>query len=222
MYKRQIYNIPINIKKRSIYSIKVVKDILNNLDDLENSINNIKEDNIKEKVIKVLNNYSFINDKKEVLDLIINDLKNTYLDEDNNGIKVSTIDDTYNNDDYVFLLGFNKENIPVLYKDNEYFSDKEKEVLGLDTSNELNINKKIEVIRMIQNIKNLTISYKLTDSNNTYTRSDLLNDIEIVKNYKHQYINSNMMNKIFLTTYLDNLVTVSYTHLDVYKRQPIY
>ena len=25
-----------------------------------------------------------------------------------------------------FLLGFNKENIPVLYKDNEYFSDKEK------------------------------------------------------------------------------------------------
>ena len=31
-------------------------------------------------------------DKKEVLDLIINDLKNTYLDEDNNGIKVSTID----------------------------------------------------------------------------------------------------------------------------------
>ena len=68
------------------------------------------------------------------------------------------------------------------------------------------INKKIEVIRKIHNIKNLTISYKLTDSNNTYTRSDLLNDIEIVKDYKHQYINSNMMNKIFLTTYLDNLV----------------
>lgn len=202
----KIYNIPINIKKRSIYSIKVVKDILNNLDDLDNSINNIKEDNIKEKVIKVLNNYSFINNKKEVLDLIINDLKNTYLDEDNNGIKVSTIDDIYNNDDYVFLLGFNKENIPVLYKDNEYFSDKEKLVLGLDTSNELNINKKIEVIRKIHNIKNLIISYKLTDSNNTYTRSNLLNDIEIVKDYKHQYINSNMMNKIFLTTYLDNLV----------------
>ena len=80
-----------------------------------------KNNNIKEKVIKVLNNYSFINNKKEVLDLIINDLKNTYLDEDNNGIKVSTIDDIYNNDDYVFLLGFNKENIPVLYKDNEYF-----------------------------------------------------------------------------------------------------
>ena len=37
----KIYNIPINIKKRSIYSIKVVKDILNNLDDLDNSINNI-------------------------------------------------------------------------------------------------------------------------------------------------------------------------------------
>ena len=202
----KIYNLPISIKKRSIYSIKVVKDVLSNLDNIDNNLDIIKDDDIKDKVVKVLNNYSFINDKEEVRELIINDLKNTYLDEGSSDIKISNINDYFEDDDYVFLLGFNKENIPILYKDDEYFSDKEKEVLGLDTSNELNINKKIEVIRKIHNIKNLTISYKLTDSNNTYTRSDLLNDIEIVKDYKHQYINSNMMNKIFLTTYLDNLV----------------
>ena len=77
-----------------------------------NEINFKNDERIINEVIKVLNNYSFINDKKEVLDLIINDLKNTYLDEDNNGIKVSTIDDIYNNDDYVFLVGFNQGLIP--------------------------------------------------------------------------------------------------------------
>ena len=56
---------------------------------------------------------------------------------------IGNIDDYFDNDDYVFLLGFNKENIPILYKNNDYFSDKEKILLGYATSNELNINKKL-------------------------------------------------------------------------------
>ena len=202
----KIYNLPISIKKRSIYSIKVVKDVLSNLDNIDNNLDIIKDDDIKDKVVKVLNNYSFINDKEEVRELIINDLKNTYLDDGSSGIKISNINDYFEDDDYVFLLGFNKENIPVLYKDNEYFSDKEKEILGYDTSNELNINKKIEVIKKIKNINNLIISYKLRDNNNSYTMSDLLIDVNIIKDYKISYNNSDMANKILLANKLDNLV----------------
>ena len=202
----KIYNLPISIKKRSIYSIKVVKDVLSNLDNIDNNLDIIKDDDIKDKVVKVLNNYSFINDKEEVRELIVNDLKNTYLDEGSSGIKISNINDYFEDDDYVFLLGFNKENIPVLYKDNEYFSDKEKEILGYDTSNELNINKKIEVIKKIKNINNLIITYKLRDNNNSYTLSDLLIDINIIKDYKISYNNSDMANKILLANKLDNLV----------------
>ena len=202
----KIYNLPISIKKRSIYSIKVVKDVLSNLDNIDNNLDIIKDDDIKDKVVKALNNYSFINDKEEVRELIINDLKNTYLDDGSSGIKISNINDYFEDDDYVFLLGFNKENIPVLYKDNEYFSDKEKEILGYDTSNELNINKKIEVIKKIKNINNLIISYKLRDNNNSYTMSDLLIDINIIKDYKISYNNSDMANKIILANKLDNLV----------------
>lgn len=202
----KIYNLPISIKKRSIYSIKVVKDVLSNLDNIDNNLDIIKDDDIKDKVVKVLNNYSFINDKEEVRELIVNDLKNTYLDEGSSGIKISNINDYFEDDDYVFLLGFNKENIPILYKDNEYFSDKEKEILGYDTSNELNINKKIEVIKKIKNINNLIITYKLRDNNNSYTMSDLLIDINIIKDYKISYNNSNMANKILLANKLDNLV----------------
>ena len=202
----KIYNLPISIKKRSIYSIKVVKDVLSNLDNIDNNLDIIKDDDIKDKVVKVLNNYSFINDKEEVRELIVNDLKNTYLDEGSSGIKISNINDYFEDDDYVFLLGFNKENIPILYKDDEYFSDKEKEILGYDTSNELNINKKIEVIKKIKNINNLIITYKLRDNNNSYTMSDLLIDINIIKDYKISYNNSAMANKILLANKLDNLV----------------
>ena len=202
----KIYNLPISIKKRSIYSIKVVKDVLSNLDNIDNNLDIIKDDDIKDKVVKVLNNYSFINDKEEVRELIINDLKNTYLDDGSSGIKISNINDYFEDDDYVFLLGFNKENIPILYKDNEYFNDKEKEILGYDTSNELNINKKIEVIKKIKNINNLIITYKLRDNNNRYTMSDLLIDINIIKDYKISYNNSDMANKIILANKLDNLV----------------
>ena len=202
----KIYNLPISIKKRSIYSIKVVKDVLSNLDNIDNNLDIIKDDDIKDKVVKALNNYSFINDKEEVRELIVNDLKNTYLDEGSSGIKISNINDYFEDDDYVFLLGFNKENIPILYKDNEYFSDKEKEILGYDTSNELNINKKIEVIKKIKNINNLIITYKLRDNNNSYTMSDLLIDINIIKDYKISYNNSDMANKILLANKLDNLV----------------
>lgn len=202
----KIYNLPISIKKRSIYSIKVVKDVLSNLDNIDNNLDIIKDDDIKDKVVKVLNNYSFINDKEEVRELIVNDLKNTYLDEGSSGIKISNINDYFEDDDYVFLLGFNKENIPILYKDNEYFSDKEKEILGYDTSNELNINKKIEVIKKIKNINNLIITYKLRDNNNSYTMSDLLIDVNIIKDYKISYNNSDMANKILLANKLDNLV----------------
>ena len=197
----KIYNILISIKKRSIYSINKVKEILNDLNNISDDI----DDNIKNKIVKVINKYSFIDNKEEVRELIINDLKNTYLDDDITGIRLVNINDYFDDDDYVFYLGYNKENI-ILYKDNEYFSDKEKVILGYDTSIELNINKKIELIRKINNIKNLTISYKLYDNSGNYTMCDLISNLNIIDNYKVKYNNSSMMNKIFLTEKLDNLV----------------
>lgn len=211
----KIYNIPINVKKRSIYSARSVKDFLNNLDDINKGLDDINDDEIRNKVISVLNNYAFIDNKKETLELIINDLKNTYFEDGNTSVKIARLDDYFTDDNYVFLLGFNKENIPILYKDDEYFSDKEKEEMGYDSSNTLNINKKIEVIKKIKNIKNIIISYKLYDANNVYTKSDLFSDVNVVKDYKHLYTNSDMMNKIFLAGMLDDLVKYDVMNDDI-------
>lgn len=201
-----LYNIKVNTVGSSIYSIYECKRILDNLKNINEALDSISDVELINKIISVLNRYSFIEDKEEVRELIVKDIKNTYLDGDNLGIDIISIDDDIDDDDHVFLMGFNKENIPRVYMDNDYFSDREKRVLGLDTSNEINIIKREETINKILNIKNLTISYKLYDSSNNYTKSDLFERVSIEKIVNRDYSNSDMLNKIFLTEKLDSLV----------------
>ena len=59
-----------------------------NLDDINKGLDDINDDEIRNKVISVLNNYAFIDNKKEALELIINDLKNTYFEDGNTSVKI--------------------------------------------------------------------------------------------------------------------------------------
>lgn len=213
----KLFNIPININKKSIYSMYEVKKVLDNLNDIDSVIEGISDIDIKNKIISVLNNYSFISNKEEACELIIHDFKSTYLDSNDDGIKVITLDDYISDDDYVFLLGFNKENIPLLYKDNEYFTDRERDILGIDTSTYLNSRKRESVINRLHSIKNLFISYKLFDASNNYTKSDLLDGVLEEKIINNNYNNSNMINRVLLTEKLDNLVKYNIIDKDISK-----
>ena len=211
----KLYNIKLNIKNSSIYSTYECKKILDNLNNIEDVLNSLTNIEIKNKIVKVLNNYSFINNKEEVRELIIKDLKNTSLDDNKLGIKIINIDDYISDDNYVFIMGFNKENIPKIHKDNEYFSDKEKIILGLDTSSEINIKERKKITKKLLSIKNLIITYKLYDSNGNYIKNDLLDNVKEVKIINNDYNNSNMMNKVFLTKKLDNLVKYNIKEEDI-------
>lgn len=210
----KLYGINVN-RKISIYSVYEVKRILDNLNDIDNIIDSINNIDIRNKIINVINNYSFIANKEDVRELIIHDLKNTYLDSYEEGINVISLDDYIDDNDYVFLLGFNKENIPRLYKNNDYFTDKEKEILGFDTSIYLNSRKRESTIKRIHSIKNLFISYKLFDAINNYTKSDLLDNVMEEMIINNNYSNSNMINKILLTEKLDNLVKYNIMEDDI-------
>lgn len=210
----KLYGINVN-RKISIYSVYEVKRILDNLNDIDNTIDSIKNIDIRNKIINVINNYSFIANKEDVRELIIHDLKNTYLDSYEEGINVISLDDYIDDNDYVFLLGFNKENIPRLYKDDDYFTDKEKEILGFDTSIYLNSRKRESTIKRIHSIKNLFISYKLFDAINNYIKSDLLDNVIEEMIINNNYSNSNMINKILLTEKLDNLVKYNIMEDDI-------
>ena len=206
------YNIPVNIKKNSLFGISSVKRVLENLNDIS-LIEDIKDNDIKNKLINIINKYSFVDDKSEVKELIINDLKNSYINT-NGGIKLSSINEYFSDEDFVFLLGFNKENYPIICKDNDYFSDEEKEILGLDTSTDLNIKEKESIINKILCIKNLIITYKLYDDNNSYLKSDLL-EVDVEKIINNNYSNSNMMNKVLLCKKLDDLVKYNIEDNDI-------
>lgn len=211
----KLYNIKLSNQKSSIYSTYECKKILNNLNNVEEELDKLTDSNIKNKIISVLNKYSFIDDKLSSKELIVKDLKNTCIENNNKGIKTISLNDYITDNDYVFLMGFNKENIPIVNKDNEYFSDKERKILNIDTSYELNIEEKKNIVKKLHSIKNLTITYKLYDSNSNYTKTDLLEDITETPIVNTDYSHSHIMNKIFLTEKLDNLTKYNIKEKDL-------
>lgn len=196
------YNIPINIPfKNSIYSTKVVKDYLdNNILDLDD----LNKYNINKKLV---NYTTYLNDsiRKEIL---INNLKNTYLPNTKYSKAVSIKDlykEEFNDDEYIFVLGFNQDVLPKSYKDVEYIGDSEKEEVNMYTTNYLNKREKDITIHILSNIKNLYLSYKLCTPFESFYRSSLIDELglKVISDYKNNYKYSNFYNKLLLGEMLD-------------------
>ena len=211
----KLYQIPISSNKKSIYSVYEVKKILNNLNTSLEEVENIQNIKLLTIITNILNKYSFISDKKEVRMLIEEDFKNTYISDNEESIKIINLFDYIDDNDYVFLMGFNKENFPKIYKDDDYFNDIEKDILELDTSSFLNSIQREITIRKIQSIKNLTITYKLYDSSLNYTKSDLFDNICEEKINNNDYTNSHLLNKVLLTLKLDKLIKYNVKEKDL-------
>lgn len=209
----KMYNIPINTNKSSIYDTYIGNYFIENLNKtIEDSINNIinYDEEIVSKIINILNKYTWCDNLLEVKDMLIYELKNTYIETKYNKIieLIDLKDNNITDNDYVFVLGFNQGEIPTIYKDEEYITDNITNVLNIENTLELN---KIEyniILSNLKSIKNLNLSYKLNSDNGVCyisSMSEVLNsnieNIEI-NNYKY----SNKLNKINLTKYLDKLV----------------
>ncbi len=198
------FNIPINIKnKRSIYSTKIVSDYLKTKK-LE-----IKNDSsVTKKLIDVINSLVEVEDSKNYNTLLKEKLKNTYLDETvyNDAVNVIDIEKrSIKDDEYVFVLGFNEDHLPKLYKDEDFITDNIKDEVELYTTKEKNEIKKNNFINILSNIKNLSISYKDRSDFSLYNKSTLINDYNLevedinIDNYNY----SNIYNKLKLSEYLD-------------------
>ena len=209
----KMYNIPINTNKSSIYDTYIGNYFIENLNKtIEDSINKIinYDEEIVSKIINILNKYTWCDNLLEVKDMLIYELKNTYIETKyNKSIELIDLkDNNITDNDYVFVLGFNQGEIPTIYKDEEYITDNITNVLNIENTLELN---KIEyniILSNLKSIKNLNLSYKLNSDNGVCyisSMSEVLNsnieNIEI-NNYKY----SNKLNKTNLTKYLDKLV----------------
>ena len=201
------YNIPINIDfKNSIYSTKVVKDYLDNeVLDLDNSNKSI----INKKLVNVISELSVIDSKDSIYEnILIDKLKHTYIPSTKyvDAVNIKNLyDEEFSDDEYVFVLGFNQDILPRIYKDIDYITDSDKDEIDLYDTNYLNKREKYVLSNILSNINNLYLSYKLSSSFSTYYRSSLIDDLglNIIKFNKDLYNKSNIYNEIRLGESLD-------------------
>ena len=212
IFKMQRINI--SIDNDSIYSSNIVQKYLE-LFDNDREINELEIDSndedsvfIYNKIVEVLNRYYFVMEKSTKREILINEFKNIKTKRKyNNEIGIEPIDNI-NDDEYAFILGFNDGNFPVVYKDEDYFSDKEKEILGMSTSIEKTNNERNNMINQIRSTKNLVITYKKKSTFNEYYPSTLIKELgyEVINDTKLNYNYSNDLNKLKLSIDLDNYV----------------
>ena len=189
----KMFDIPIYLKSTNkITSLISVKDYLKGKD-----INHVKDINIKSKIIKIESDLSYAKNSK-YYDILLKDrLENTSLDsiELVESVKVlnEAIEVPYlvSDDEYLFVLGFNQNHLPKIYKDEDYLSDNLKSKCNLNTSTIKNKLSKDSLVKVLGTIKNLTISYKLTSLTGEYAKSSLLNELNLKEvdslNYSYNY-----------------------------------
>lgn len=222
------YNIPIVIEDNYLYQTSLAKDFLDNLnDDISKTLKIIEEkynlDNpilkdLYNKIINILNRYIWTDSYLKIKPFLEQDFKNTSNNSTHYEEEVKIVNSLSNveEDDYVFLLGFNQGDIPKTYKDESYFNDNLKIKLGLETSNELNRRLYNEWLLNIKSTKNLIITTKLTSSLGVHYLSSLNDDLklEIIKP-KLNYNYSNLHNKLLLGEKFDSYIKYGEKEFDL-------
>lgn len=207
-------HIPLRLdEKVSIYDIEIGKEILakikenNSFSEIITSYQGEFDAEIINKIINIFNEYvDFDRDTKDLYEMIENDLKNTYLSkkQEKDCVTVCTLDELDKND-YAYLIGFNKENYPAIYKDEDFLSDSMKHELGLFDSNNKNINSLNELKNKLNQDINLIITYKLKTAFNSYNPCLLIKEegYDVIKNPKISFSISNFYNEITLSKEYD-------------------
>lgn len=168
-----------------------------------------KETEITNKIITILNKYIPINDFEKTKILIEHDLKHTSINQTKykNQIEIINYSDPIPEDTFVFMLNFNQQNIPIQNKDEDYITDNIKDEVNLNKTIEINKMIKQATIKNIKNIKNLTITYKTKDNKEEYYPSNLIEEMNLktIKTKPDLTTSySEKLDKIKLTKKLDN------------------
>ena len=206
-----LYHLKINIPyKTKLSSYPLVKEFinlyLNDDSDINDILSKIECDNkIYVELVKVINKYLKYNDKL----LLISKIENSEVTCSKYEEGIEIID--YLNyipldNEYIFMLSFNEGSIPRNNMDTDYITDNICHLVGKNTSIIKNKIIKEKTINIINNIKNLTITYKEKDYKKSYYPSTLIIDnyevVNITNDYKNSF--SSLSDKIKLVKAYDN------------------
>ncbi len=207
----KFYHLKVNYNNdKTLFSTVEGKNFLNSLDNIEDAITKIKTPEIKNTIIKILNEYYFIENKAEIKNLLTDEFKITKLKniKYQNAINVIELKDNYINlDEYIYALDFNREYTPKVYKDEDYINDKEKPSY-LENTIEKNNNEIIIWQNIINNTPNLTICSSTQNLSGSLEPSPLINELNLeVKNINYNpSTHSNESNLYNLGLILDDYI----------------
>ncbi len=227
------YGLEILLPKEDVYSSSIVQDFLKTLKEtksfnetLESISNNYDlgdevTNKIYNQLLDVANKLNYLEDYSEealaVLDYLLKNIK--IKEEKTNMIEtVDLCDNVFSRNDHVFVISFNQNILPKLYKDEDFFSDTEKEELDIETTDEKNSLSKRDTVNSLYKIDNLYLSYKLHHLNNDYYPSNLISELNITKEEEEFRVNySKLHDEIKLTAMLDDFIKFGIMDKDLPK-----
>lgn len=207
-----MYGLKIDSNNNSLFSNIITQEFLNREESIQKKIEELNEkyknSETLRQIVNIANKYIIFENEEIINEMISNEFKKTKVKGQKYSNTIEVID--YKNypikDEYIFLMGFNQNKVPTMYKDEDYITDNLKKDLIIDTTLEKNKREKQITISNLLNIKNLTITYKNSSSFNSFYPSNLISDLnlQVIKNYKHEEIYSKQYAKISLAKKLDN------------------
>lgn len=207
-----LYKIPFTKKPPKLYSTQIVQTFLKNLNQTKNineALNILKPSDIKNQIIDTINDLN-INENIDTisLELITNKMQEITLkqNKETNTVHLIDIDQITDKTKHYYIVGFNQGIIPHIHKDDDIVPDIDKQKLGILTSAQKNEIEKEHIKYLIKSFENLTLTYKLKDTFNTYYPSFIIDELNITpKSSAHIPLNySNNFNKLKLGILLDN------------------
>lgn len=199
------YKIPVNLPMNyPIYGSDIVKEYLNTGNiDLESS------NRITKKLVNILNSLVDLDDGSlEYHDLLISKIKSATISNEEylDAVNVGELEkQEFYDDEYIFVLGLNQDNLPKLEKDTQYISDKDKSEVLLYSTDQKNKLAKTSLMNIFSSIKNLYLSYKLQTPFQSMYPSSIIEEykIKVMAKKDDTYSFSNRYNELRLGAKLD-------------------
>ncbi len=237
------FHIPLDLQDtHSLFEYQMVQDFLKQIPDdaplsvlpdllteLESKYpkTNLFYSEIYEQLISILNRY-YVESRTflEIRDILIYDLKRTKVKKESYQDVVKEVDfknSAFQDDSYIFLIGVNLGEFPTIYEDTDYFSDAQKILLALPTSLEKTIGEEQKMIKKIESLPHIFLSFKKKSPFKEYLKASFLERYEIEKGEYH-YTNQNY-NAYLLNASLDEFINFNHKTRNLMNRyglEPIY
>lgn len=186
-----MYNIKIGFKNQDditmspyfkrfleIYDNNSLQDAFNILNE-EVSIDSYRFlDALKRLLISI---YGLFDNKEDEKEYLLEKAKTIKLSSIRYDKQIDIVSDTYSPDDHIFILGFNNGDYPKVNKDTDYLNDKEKEFLGINTTNDQNLLNKEQIINFLNSHHHLYLSLKSNIGKDVFYNSTLIESLNIAK-----------------------------------------